>query len=175
VDLVDDDGIDRTERLARIEVRSRYSDSGVVIRISAGSLEPGASLCGVSPVESRSSMTNESPRALPPARCRSAGREVALHIHRQRLEATRTHAATARFRRLGANISRSRQERKAASVFPLPVGARIKVESPRAIAGQPSVCGRVADSNTLQNHSRTAGRKGWSGSIFARAVTLAIL
>ena len=33
--------------------------------------------------------------------------------------------------------------RNAVSVLPLPVGARISVDSPRAIAGQPSVCGGV--------------------------------
>jgi hypothetical protein len=43
------------------------------------------------------------------------------------------------------------------SVFPLPVGARISVDSPRAIAGQPSRWGRVACPNSLVNQPRTTG------------------
>ena len=39
--------------------------------------------------------------------------------------------------RTGENMSRLMHHRKAARVFPVPVGARIKVDSPRAIAGQP--------------------------------------
>ena len=49
--------------------------------------------------------------------------------------------------------------RNAVSVLPLPVGARISVDSPRAIAGQPSVCGGVGASNEARNHSATAGWK----------------
>jgi hypothetical protein len=57
----------------------------------------------------------------------------------------------------GANITRSSDQRNAARVFPLPVGARISVDSPRAIAGQPCACGRVGASNDEENQSRTAG------------------
>ena len=57
----------------------------------------------------------------------------------------------------GVNINRLRHQRNAVSVFPLPVGARISVDSPRAIAGQPSCCGFVGASNALVNHARTAG------------------
>src|ERR1700693_4587163 len=49
-------------------------------------------------------------------------------------------------------------QRKAARVFPVPVGARIKVDSPRAIAGQPCSCGLVGAAKTASNHSRTGGR-----------------
>ena len=47
--------------------------------------------------------------------------------------------------------------RKAVSVLPLPVGARMSVDSPRAIAGQPCVCGGVGAANDARNHSATAG------------------
>src|SRR5207248_5036339 len=50
-------------------------------------------------------------------------------------------------------------QRNAASVLPLPVGARTSVESPRAIAGQPSTCARVGEANDAANQSRTAGWK----------------
>ena len=55
----------------------------------------------------------------------------------------------------GVNMSRSRHHRNAVSVLPLPVGARMSVDSPRAIGGQPSACGRVGASNDALNHSRT--------------------
>jgi len=57
----------------------------------------------------------------------------------------------------GVNISRSRHQRNALRVLPLPVGARISVDSPRAIAGQPSTCGRVGSSNAPANQPRVAG------------------
>src|SRR5258708_15710296 len=47
-------------------------------------------------------------------------------------------------------------QRKAANVLPLPVGARINVESPRAMAGQPSRCGGVGASKEARNQSATA-------------------
>src|SRR6202051_1515664 len=58
----------------------------------------------------------------------------------------------------GLNMSRLMHQRKAAKVFPVPVGARIKVDSPRAIAGQPCSCGLVGAAKTASNHSRTGGR-----------------
>ena len=54
-------------------------------------------------------------------------------------------------------MSRLMHHRKAVRVLPLPVGARIRVESPRAIAGQPCACGGVGASNEARNHSATAG------------------
>ena len=47
-------------------------------------------------------------------------------------------------------------QRKAVSVLPLPVGARISVDSPRAIAGQPCACGGVGASKEARNQSATA-------------------
>lgn len=48
-------------------------------------------------------------------------------------------------------------QRNAVRVFPLPVGARISVDSPLEIAGQPSVCAGVGASNEVRNHCCTAG------------------
>ena len=59
------------------------------------------------------------------------------------------------------NIRRSSAQRKAVSVFPLPVGAVISVQSPRAMAGQPSCWARVGEVKEDANHSLTAG---WNGS-----------
>ena len=46
--------------------------------------------------------------------------------------------------------------RKAVSVLPLPVGARISVESPRAIAGQPWSAVASGRRNEARNQSATA-------------------
>ena len=62
----------------------------------------------------------------------------------------------------GANITRSIAARKAASVFPEPVGAKTSALSPFAMAAQPSRCARVGASNASANHSRTAGANGAS-------------
>src|SRR4029453_2962934 len=69
----------------------------------------------------------------------------------------------------GSNISRFRPHRNAVSVLPLPVGARMSVDSPRAMAGHPSSCGRVGDGNDATNHSRTDGWK--RSSTWPRAIT----
>src|SRR6188472_4307004 len=57
----------------------------------------------------------------------------------------------------GGNITRLMAQRNAVSVLPLPVGARISVDSPRAIAGQPNRCGVVGAAKARLNQSRTAG------------------
>src|SRR4029079_9265800 len=54
--------------------------------------------------------------------------------------------------------------RKAARVLPEPVGARIRVCSPAAMAGQPLAWASVGAPNVVSNHSRTAGEKGPSES-----------
>ena len=47
--------------------------------------------------------------------------------------------------------------RNAARVLPEPVGAEMRVVSPRRIAGQPSIWGSVAEPNLVRNHSATTG------------------
>src|SRR5579875_3351451 len=64
-------------------------------------------------------------------------------------------------------MRRSRHQRNAVRVLPVPVGARIRVESPRAIAGQPSRCGAVTSSKTARNHWAVMGWKSASGSAVA--------
>src|SRR5687768_11362760 len=49
--------------------------------------------------------------------------------------------------------------KKAASVLPEPVGARMSACSPAAIAGHPSACAGVGSPNVVRNHSRTGGEK----------------
>src|SRR5512132_105517 len=57
----------------------------------------------------------------------------------------------------GSVLNGSSAHRGAASVLPEPVGARIRLCSPPAIAGQPCACAAVGISNVLSNHARTAG------------------
>src|ERR1700761_5727177 len=78
-----------------------------------------------------------------------------------------------RFEFAGAavNMIRSIHHRNAASVFPVPVGARISVDSPRAIAGQPSIWGRVGSVKTASNQSRTAGWKSPIGLVVGAGST----
>src|SRR5262245_50664932 len=58
--------------------------------------------------------------------------------------------------------------RKAASVLPEPVGAKISVERPAWISGQPSSCARVGPENVSANHSATAG---WKRKAAGRGMT----
>jgi hypothetical protein len=50
------------------------------------------------------------------------------------------------------------------------------VDSPRAIAGQPSICGRVGSGKTASNQERTAGWKiSKASSIYTFVLQFAIL
>ncbi len=104
--------------------------------------------------------------AAPRGDARDAGErraQVALDVDREGLERRDVEdAAALRLRGTGANIRRSIAARKAASVFPEPVGAKTSALSPFAIAAQPSRCARVGASNASANHSRTAGANGAS-------------
>ena len=143
------------------DVSSRNSDSGVVIRMSAGARWNRArSVAGVSPV--RTAMDG----GWKGRSCLAATVEIPASGTR-RLRSTSTASAFSgemyrtRQRRLasgtGSNMSRFSDHRNAANVLPLPVGARMSVDSPRAIAGHPRFCGVVAPENTAPNHSATAG------------------
>src|SRR5436309_14173146 len=59
----------------------------------------------------------------------------------------------------------SRQARKAASVLPDPVGAKISVLRPAAMEGQPCRCAGVGSPSVCRNHSRTGGRKRSRASV----------
>ena len=64
----------------------------------------------------------------------------------------------------GVGSSRSIPYRKAASVFPDPVGAWISVCAPEAITGQPFVCAGVGASNVRSNQARVSALKTLNGS-----------
>src|ERR1700739_1792400 len=63
------------------------------------------------------------------------------------------------------SISRSRHHRNAVSVLPVPVGARMRALSPRAMTGQPNLWGAVGASNTARNHSVVTGWKQAKASV----------
>jgi hypothetical protein len=56
-------------------------------------------------------------------------------------------------------MSLSRHHKKAVRVLPVPVGARMRVDSPRAMAGQPSRWGGVTVSKTARNQAAVMGWK----------------
>ena len=64
--------------------------------------------------------------------------------------------------------SRSMPQRKAVSVLPEPVGARISVCSPLAIAGHPCSCALVGAGKDEENHAWT-GSENRSSELMARA------
>src|SRR5438128_226188 len=53
-------------------------------------------------------------------------------------------------------------QRNAVSVLPVPVGARMSVCEPLAIAGHPSRCGALGEPSVSVNHFRTMGWNGFS-------------
>src|ERR1019366_1181231 len=69
-------------------------------------------------------------------------------------------------------MRRLMHHRKAARVLPVPVGARMRVDSPRAMAGQPSCWGRVGAGKTASNHARTGGWKRWRGDLVGMGAAL---
>ena len=164
VDLVDDHRLDASARVSRAcDVSIRYSDSGVVIRMSGGVRDErgGARRPAVSPVRRPTvGSWNGTPS-------RSAGEpdagerraQVLLDVDRERPQRRDVeHPAALVLRRHRVRSpSRSIAQRNAASVLPEPVGARSSVWSPPAIAGQPPVCGGVGAAKVASNHARTAG------------------
>ena len=74
-------------------------------------------------------------------------------------------------------MMRSIAARKAARVFPDPVGAKSRVDLPEWISGQPSSWARVGPGKASRNQSWTAGWN-WTGSVGRRegvATTLTAL
>src|ERR1017187_3484342 len=144
-------------------------DSGVVIRISAGwRAKRARSLAGVSPVRmamvgSWKAMPAERAACAMPTsgerRLRSISTARALMGEMQRTRQRWWRGGT------GTNMRRLMHHRKAARVLPVPVGARIRVDSPRAMAGQPSCWGRVGAGKTASNHARTGGWKRLRGDL----------
>src|SRR5690554_5935838 len=66
--------------------------------------------------------------------------------------------------------------RKAASVLPEPVGARIRLWRPPAMAGQPWACAAVGSPKVVANHSRTGGenRSRATPGAYGRTLTVPV-
>ena len=141
------------------EVSIRYSDSGVVIRMSGGSRNIACrSRCGVSPVRT----ATFSPASIPLSgarRLRSMSYESALSGETY----TRPICRSSSFR--SSLASRSIAQRNAARVFPDPVGAEISTCSPDAIAGHACSCAGVGASKAASNQVRVAGLNCSSGTL----------
>ena len=88
--------------------------------------------------------------------CRQGHAQVAFDVEGQRLERRDVEHACAPAARRGGGArasSRSMATRNAASVLPDPVGASRRVDSPRAMAGQPSAWARVGSPSAARNQA----------------------
>ena len=134
--------------------------------MSAGSVR--ARLCGVSPVRTADFRCVRTATPCWAAMCAipASGAQIAFDIDGEGFERADVDDAAAGFGFLlidlrggaisvgAANMSRSRHQRKAVRVLPVPVGARMSVFSPRAMAGQPSRCAAVGRSKTARTIAR---------------------
>ena len=137
------------------EVSIRYSDSGVVIRMSGGSRSIAwRSRWGVSPVRTATLSSAPIPRS-GARRLRSMSYESAF--------SGETYTSPMPLSLGGSDASWSIAHRNAASVLPDPVGAEISMCSPEAIAGQACSCAAVGRSNAPANHSRVRGLNSSNG------------
>ena len=167
-----------TERRASraFEVSSKYIDSGVVIKMSAGCRENlERSVLLVSPV--RIATTGSwiaTPACLAEFAIPTSGARRFRSTSTANALIGLRYSTRHRFAGSGAasNINLFKHQRNAASVLPDPVGAHSSVDSPRAIGAQPRTCGRVGAGKTASNQSRTAGWNifrlsfmgGWAGA-----------
>ena len=86
--------------------------------------------------------------------------EVAVDVVAERLERRDVedlHGVRERRRAVRRSIRALSSHRNAARVFPVPVGARISVCAPDAIAGHPRTCGALGWPSVSVNHWRTSG------------------
>src|SRR5690606_12253321 len=160
------------------EVSMRNSDSGVVMRMSGGwEARRRRSAAGVSPVRTptliseRGRPSRSAARAVPTrgeVRFRSTSTPSALSGERystfvapRRRPEARARGGAVRSVRSGDGcaVRRSIAVRKAARVFPEPVGATTRVWSPRSIASHAAACAAVGASNASSNHAAVAGEK----------------
>ena len=168
VNLVDDDGVDRAQRLARLRCQQQEQ------RLGRGDQDVGRLTLEARALASRRVARphggggDDERFAAPACEVRNPGEGA------RRFRSTSTASALSgetystrqrsRVSGTGANIRRSIAHRNAASVLPLPVGANTRVDSPRAIAGHPRAWAAVGASKDALNQSRTAGWNDASGS-----------
>ena len=129
-------------------VSIRYRDSGVVTRMWGGRLSIAARFAaGVSPVRRPTRIGGTSrPRSAASARISASGcsrfRCMSFESARNG-EMYTTRISLVRDPCSESWNSRSIAARKAVKVFPLPVGAAIRISRPATISGQPCCCGSV--------------------------------
>ena len=175
MDLVDDHGVDRAQRLPRVRGEQQVERLGRRDQdVGRLTLEPRAlarracrpsewppperetARCGQPPDwRCRQSATAGCARRRPPAPSAATRRGCDIRLRRSAASARQV-GSRLPLRGDGRNIIRLIAHRKAARVLPLPVGARISVDSPRAMAGHPCACGGVGVGNDVWNQSATA-------------------
>ena len=140
------------------DVSSRYSDSGVVMRICGGLLHMRArSLCGVSPV--RTATRTRCAPSMPSMGRRRFSRMSLPSALSGEMYTTRSASSGASSREIA-----STNHRNAHSVLPVPVGALISACVPEATAGQPSRCTAVGVPTARENHAAVCGEKSFKAS-----------
>ena len=171
VDLVDDHRLDAAQRLAgrrgehEVERLGRGDeDVGRVAHEAGAARRPACRRCGcptVGSVDGSPEPLGREADALQRAPAGSSRRRPpAPAAARRRRSACGACARRAR----ACVVSRSMPHRNAASVLPEPVGARISVCSPPAMAGQPCAWAAVGSGNEVLNQARTGGENSSSGS-----------
>ena len=156
VHLVEDHGLDPAQRLARLrgeqqEERLGSRDEDVGRRLQHPPALVGGRVAGAH--------ADRELRLEPGERAPQVALDVVVErLERRDVEQPEPFARASR-------SSRSIPMRKAASVFPEPVGAWMRTCPPRAIAGQPSACAGVGSANARSNQARVAVEKTSSGSM----------
>ena len=134
-------------------VSIRYSDSGVVIRMSGGS----RSIAWRSLLRRVAGADGDRDLGPDPAQRRA---QVAVDVVGERLQRRDVDEPDLLLlARAGSVASRSIPYRNAASVLPEPVGALIRTCSPEAIAGHACSWAGVGAANASANHWRVVGLK----------------
>ncbi len=141
------------------EVRTRKSDSGVVMSTSGGRVANARrSAGGVSPVRTPT-LTSGSPTPAVPPTCRIPTRGPRRFRSTSAASALSGETYSTRHRRRGSSggpsdSNRSSDHRNAARVLPDPVGATTRAWSPPPIAAHAPVCAGVGAAKAAANHSR---------------------
>lgn len=158
----------RASRAAEVSIRN--SDSGVVIRMSGGLVASvRRSAAGVSPERIPTRMSGSgSPSRTDSWRMPVSGERRFRSTSTARAFSGDTYSTRQRFLASaggGADASRSREARKAASVLPEPVGATTSTSEPAPMAVQAPSCAAVGAVKAPVNQPRVAGENESSADL----------
>ena len=169
VDLVDDDGLDAAQRLARLRREHQVERLGRRDEEVGRAADEEAALLGrgVAGADADGRLVHGLAEALGGEADAGERRpQVLVDVDGegpQRGDVEQAGAGLPRRRATGSVMRRSMPHRKAARVLPEPVGARIRACWPAAMAGQPWAWGAVGAPKVVSNQVRTGAENGDSG------------